>query len=85
MTAVPPPPDTGFPTADAQDDFQRARRRQVLSRLARRVAREPGDVDVILPFEEVVAALGYLDESYVGLHVGGREPGVGRRRHGSQK
>ena len=69
MTAVPPPPDTGFPTADAQDDFQRARRRQVLSRLARRVAREPGDVDVILPFEEVVAALGYLDESYVGLQT----------------
>jgi hypothetical protein len=69
LTAVPPPPDTGFPTADAQDDFQRARRRQVLSRLARRVAREPGDVDVILPFEEVVAALGYLDESYVGLQT----------------
>jgi hypothetical protein len=66
---VPPPPDTGFPSADAQDDFQRARRRQVMSRLARRVAREPGDVDVILPFDEVVAALGYLDESYLGLQT----------------
>jgi hypothetical protein len=66
---VAPPPDTGFPTADAQDDFQRARRRQVLSRLARRVAREPGDVDVILPFQEVVAALGYVDESDVGLQT----------------
>ncbi|MEA2277079.1 MAG: hypothetical protein QOI62_3265 [Solirubrobacteraceae bacterium] len=66
---APPPLDTGFPTADAQDDFQRARRRQVLSRLARRVGREPGDVDVILPYEEVVAALGYLEESYVGLQT----------------
>lgn len=62
-----PPLDTGFPAADAQDDFLRVRRRQVMSRLARRVAREPGDVDVILPYDEVVAALGYLEESYVGL------------------
>ncbi|HEX2437333.1 MAG TPA: chromosome partitioning protein ParB, partial [Methylomirabilota bacterium] len=62
-----PPLDTGFPTADAQDDFLRVRRRQVMSRLARRVGREPGDVDVILPYDEVVAALGYLEESYVGL------------------
>jgi hypothetical protein len=64
---VPRPLDTGFPSADAQDDFQRVRRRQVMSRLARRVARDPGDVDVILPYDEVVAALGYLEESYVGL------------------
>ena len=62
-----PPLDTGFPSADAQDDFLRVRRRQVMSRLARRVGREPGDVDVILPYDEVVAALGYLEESYVGL------------------
>ena len=40
-----------------------------MSRLARRVGREPGDVDVILPYDEVVAALGYLDESYVGLRT----------------
>jgi hypothetical protein len=61
--------DTGFPSSDAQDDFQRVRRRQVLSRLARRVGREPGDVDVILPYDEVVAALGYVEESYVGLQT----------------
>ena len=64
-----PPLDTGFPSADAQDDFLRVRRRQVMSRLARRVGREPGDVDVILPYDEVVAALGYLEESYVGLRT----------------
>jgi hypothetical protein len=66
---VPPPLDTGFPSADAQDDFQRARRRQLLSRLSRRLGREPGDVDVILPYDEVVAALGYVEESYDGLHT----------------
>jgi hypothetical protein len=67
--AVPPRLDTGFPTSDAQDDFVRVRRRQVMSRLARRVGREPGDVDVILPYDEVVAALGYLEESYIGLQT----------------
>ena len=61
--------DTGFPSADAQDDFQRVRRRQVLSRLARRVGREAGDIDVILPYDEVVAALGYLEEHYAGLQT----------------
>jgi hypothetical protein len=61
--------DTGFRSTDAQDDFQRARRRQVLSRLARRVSREPGDIDVILPFDEVVAALGRVDERYVGMET----------------
>jgi hypothetical protein len=66
---LPPPLDTGFPSADAQDDFQRVRRRQVMSRLARRLARDPGDVDVILPYDEVVAALGYLEEHYVGLQT----------------
>lgn len=66
---MPPPLDTGFPTADAQDDFQRARRRQMLSTLARRLGREPGDVDVILPYDEVVEALGYVGEKYVGLET----------------
>jgi hypothetical protein len=66
---VAPPLDTGFPSADAQDDFQRVRRRQVMSHLARRLARDPGDVDVILPYDEVVAALGYLEEHYVGLQT----------------
>jgi hypothetical protein len=40
-----------------------------MSRLARRVGRDPGAVDVILPYDEVVAALGYLEESYVGLQT----------------
>ena len=61
--------DSGFPTADAQDDFQRARRRQVMSQLARRLGRDSRDVDVILPFEEVVDALGRVEERYIGLQT----------------
>jgi hypothetical protein len=62
-------PDTGFPTHDAQSDFSRARRRQALSRLARRLRREPDDVNVILPFDEVVDALGWRGEQRLGLQV----------------
>jgi hypothetical protein len=61
--------DTGFPTQDARTDFSRARRRQVLTRLARNLRREPNDVDLILPFEEVVEALGLRGERYLGLQT----------------
>jgi hypothetical protein len=60
-------PDTGFPLADAQNDFLRARRRQALSRLGQRLRRTPDDVGMILPFEEVVAALGRVGERPLGL------------------
>src|ERR687895_2019396 len=59
--------DTGFPQTDAQFDFGRARRRRALSRLAARLRREPSDVNVILPFEEVVDALGRRGERRLGL------------------
>jgi hypothetical protein len=59
--------DTGFPAQDAQTDFSRARRRQLLARLATRLRREPGDVDLILPFEEVVEALGIRGQRSIGL------------------
>jgi Domain of unknown function (DUF4032) len=61
--------DTGFPSSDAQTDFGRARRRQVASRLARRLRGEPGDVHLILPFDEVVEALGRKGERRLGLHT----------------
>ena len=64
-----PARDTGFPARDATDDFLRARRRQTVRRLAQRVARTPGDVDVILPFDEVVAELGRVGERELGLKV----------------
>jgi hypothetical protein len=62
-------PSTGFPTADAENDFLRVRRRQVLSRLAARLRREPDDVNEILPFDEVVTALGRTGERRLGLQV----------------
>ncbi|WP_433268679.1 chromosome partitioning protein ParB [Actinosynnema sp. CS-041913] len=61
--------DTGFPAADAENDFLRARRRQVLSRLATWLRREPDDVNIMLPFHEVVEALGYLSERRRGLQT----------------
>ncbi|WP_181774228.1 ParB N-terminal domain-containing protein [Amycolatopsis pittospori] len=61
--------DTGFPRADAEHDFLRARRRQVLSRLANWLRGEPDDVNIMLPFHEVVDALGYLGERKIGPRV----------------
>jgi len=60
------PADTGFPNADAENDFLRARRRQMLARLAHWLRREPDDVNLILPFDEVVAALGMRGERRLG-------------------
>src|SRR5215213_11263677 len=62
-------PRTGLNAADAQDDFLRVRRRRALSRIAHRLRGEPGDVNVILPFEEVVAALGRRGERRLGLQT----------------
>jgi len=61
--------DTGFPGTDAQFDFSRARRRRALSRLANRLRGEPSDVNLILPFEEVVEALGRRGEKSLGLQT----------------
>jgi len=76
--------DTGFPAADAQDDFLRARRRQALSRVGRGLSRASGDVDLILPFDEVVAALGRVGERNVGPQVVLLETVLGTvdRKHG---
>jgi hypothetical protein len=63
------PADTGFPRADVENDFLRARRRQVLARIANRLRREPDDVNLILPFDEVVAALGMRSERSLGLQT----------------
>jgi hypothetical protein len=63
------PGETGFPRADVADEFMRARRREVLSRLAHRLRREPDDVNLILPFDEVAAALGRRGERNLGLQT----------------
>jgi len=61
--------DTGFPSQDARSDFTRARRGRVLAQLATRLRREPSDVDLIMPFEEVVDALGRRGERNLGLQT----------------
>ncbi len=66
---MPTPRTTGLPGVDAQHDFLRVRRRATLSRLIARLRGEPGDVGVILPFEEVVEALGFVSERSVGNEV----------------
>src|SRR3954464_9678129 len=60
---------SGFSTSDAQYDFSRARRARLLSDVARRLRREPDDVGLILPFEEVVDALGRTRQVDRGLQV----------------
>src|SRR5438270_9058866 len=60
---------TGMPTVDAQSDFSRALRRNHLARLAGRWRRGPYDVDVVLPFEEVVYALGFVSKRSLGLQA----------------
>lgn len=62
------PRPTGFSASDASDDFLRARRRQAVARLGRVLARRDG-VAHILPFEEVVAALGRTGERSLGSQV----------------
>jgi hypothetical protein len=61
--------ETGFPQADVENAFLRTRRRQVLAQLARRLRREPDDVNLILPFDEVIAALGRTGERSLGLQT----------------
>lgn len=73
---------TGFPDSDAAAAFARERRRQALTKLASRVRRRD-DVTVMLPFEDVVAALGRTGERHVGLQSITLESVVGTvdRRH----
>src|SRR3954454_10275826 len=59
----------GLPSADAQDDFLRARRRRQLARLGATLRREPGDVKTMLPFDEVVEALGRTGARDLGLQT----------------
>jgi hypothetical protein len=66
---VPAPRSTGLPDQDAQNDFMRARRRAVASRLNARLRGEPDDVRMVLPYEEVIAALGFVSERRIGLQV----------------
>ena len=61
--------DTGSPRADAEADFLRARRHQAVSGLAARVLRKDGDDRKALSFQQVVDALGLVDEVALGVQI----------------
>jgi hypothetical protein len=61
--------ETGFPQADAENDFLRARRRQVADRLAHWVRRQPASASRLVPLDEVVDILGRRGERRLGLQA----------------
>ncbi|WP_019200339.1 ParB N-terminal domain-containing protein [Tsukamurella sp. 1534] len=61
--------DTGFPDADARTDFERSRRRASIAKIAAWVRRQPDDVNDVLPYDEVVGAVGVVTERSLGLQV----------------
>jgi hypothetical protein len=63
------PRSTGMPGLDAQTDFLRARRRAALGAMVARLRGEPDDIRLVLPYEEVVGALGYVSEHSAGKAV----------------
>jgi hypothetical protein len=60
---------TGFPQEDAKSAFARERRRRALARIAARLRHEPDDISNMLPFEEVVRALGRRAEHDLGAQT----------------
>jgi hypothetical protein len=66
---MPAPRSTGLSSLDAQHDFLRARRQATLARLAARLRLEPDDVGIVLPYDEVLDALGFESERSLGLQV----------------
>jgi hypothetical protein len=66
---MPEPRSTGLSGLDAQHDFMRARRRATIAKLAARLRGEPDDVGMVLPYEEVIDALGFVSEHSVGIKV----------------
>ncbi len=66
---MPNPRSTGLSGVDAQHDFLRARRRATIAKLVGRLRGEPDDVGVVMPYEEVIEALGFVSESSVGFQV----------------
>jgi hypothetical protein len=61
--------DTGFPQADVEDDFLRARRRHVLATLAHHLSRQPPGTDQLLRLDDVTAAPGLRSGRQLGLQT----------------
>ena len=58
---------TGFPRADVENDFLRARRRQFLAALANRLRGRPAGR--LVPLDEVVGPLGWRGQRQLGLQT----------------
>jgi hypothetical protein len=74
---------TGLPRETAKADFARQRRRRALASIAARLRHEPDDVSAMLPFEEVIDALGRKGQRDLGIQLISLESIVGtvdRRR-----
>jgi hypothetical protein len=61
--------DTGYPQADVENDFLRARRRQVLAALSRRLRGQPADCGYLPTLGEVAGPLGWRGERQLGLQT----------------
>jgi len=61
--------DTGFPRADVENDFLRARRRQFLATLARRLRGRRGDGNRLMVLDDVVGPLGWRGQRQLGLQT----------------
>jgi hypothetical protein len=69
--------DTGFPQADVENDFLRARRRQFLATLAYRLRGGHGDGNRLTPMDQVVGPLGWRGQRRLGLQTIGLDSIVG--------
>jgi hypothetical protein len=61
--------DTGFPRADVENDFLRARRRQFLATLANRLRGRRGDGNRLVPLDEVADPLDWRGQRQLGLQT----------------
>ena len=59
--------DTGFPRADAENDFLRARRRQFRAAAARRLRGRPADSGRLVPLDKILGSLGWRGQRPLGV------------------
>src|SRR5437773_560835 len=73
--------DTGFPRADAENDFLRARRHQFLAALTNRLRGRPVDSGRLVPLDEIVGSLGWRGQRQLGLTAARRLTGCPHRSY----
>jgi len=61
--------DTGFPRADVENDFLRARRHQFLATLVYRLRGRRGDCNRLMVLDDVVGPLGWRGQRQLGLQT----------------